>query len=633
MKYQELPSLFVELAGHLVDSVLLETSRFDEQNKYSLLFLKPVEVLQVQSGDDLENLFTKIEEYLQRGYFVSGYFSYECGYHFQQVHHKYVSDKTHPLAWLGVYEEPLVFNHQTGAITGRIEKQNLDIQSASLSGSPEISKVKYSFDENTYRDKVRKIHEYIAAGDTYQINLTGKYSFNFAGAPVSFYQNLKKKQRVSYSSFLHTSELDILSFSPELFFRIEGNQIITRPMKGTGPRGRNVSEDNQNIRKLRESRKDQAENVMIVDLLRNDLGRICRVGTVHVPELFTVEKYQSIVQMTSAVEGTLTDDWTYCRIFQSLFPSGSVTGAPKLRSMQIIRELELEPRYVYTGAIGYFAPKKLPKELQGQVSDACFNIPIRTLTLSEGYGEMGIGSGIIADSTAALEYQECKLKAGFLLSRAPAEFNLIESILWDKGYQHLQRHLARMENSAKYFDYEIDRQAIEEALKKAENPLEPEKKYKVRLELARDGHMKLESSQVPIIPENILEVVVSSQRTDSHDIFLYHKTTNRQHYNDEYARAIANRYTECLFLNERGEVTEGAISNIFIRNGEEWLTPQVECGLLGGIYRQIILEQNPHAKEGVLSLQDVLQADEVYICNAIRGLRKVKVLVPSLEPA
>jgi para-aminobenzoate synthetase/4-amino-4-deoxychorismate lyase len=358
---------------------------------------------------------------------------------------------------------------------------------------------------------------------------------------------------------------------------------------------------------------------MIVDLLRNDLGRICEFGSVKVDQLFTIEKYETLFQMTSQISGTLRPDVRYREIFEGLFPCGSITGAPKHRTIEIIEELEQGPRGVYTGAIGFFSPAR----------EAVFSVPIRTVVLANSLGMMGVGSGIVIDSQAEDEYRECLLKSEFL-TRREEPFQLLESILWDDGYRLLPLHLERMEQSATYFGFTFERDVIVAALEKVGKQLSSGSlasgvRSKVRVLLERSGTLTI--THVPVEEQpGMGKIAISPIRVSSGDRFLRHKTTRRQLYDEQYEQALRQGCQEVLFLNERGEVTEGAISNVFIEKEGRWLTPPVACGLLPGIYRRHLLETKP-AEEKVLRMEDLATADAIYICNAVRGCRRVTLLL------
>jgi para-aminobenzoate synthetase/4-amino-4-deoxychorismate lyase len=569
--------------------VYLETCLPDAVNQSSYLFQNPREICIADTIKDITDLFGKIEQALQEGYWCAGYFSYEAGEAFEKIGSSKKSDT--PLAWFGIYDEPCVFS------PGHSLKKK--------SGSFKIDKLKLAVSLSDYSKKLSKIKEYIAAGDVYQINFTSSYQFDFSGSPEALFKDLCAAQKVNYAAFIQTEQETILSISPELFFRREGEDIITQPMKGTAQPGREAQ--------LGADEKNRAELLMITDLLRNDLGRICRFGTITVDRLFKVEKYKTVSQMISIIRGRLRQEVNYYDIFKALFPSGSVTGAPKIRARQIIDELETSPRGVYTGAIGYISPRQ----------KAVFNVPIRTLTIRETKGSMGSGSGIVWDSKVREEYEEIELKARFLQEQH-APFSLLETIKYDQDYQLLDLHLKRILAAAKQFKFSITRNQLLAALEQNRDNFEQRFIYKVRLLAAKGGLIEIENSPIKKPEQKIQPAVAfADQPVNSDDKFLYHKTTNRKLYNQYHTRADKNHLADYLFCNERGEVTEGSISNIFIRVGEKYYTPPLKCGLLNGVYRQYFLQYSDHAYEKVLTMEDVRNADAIYLCNAIRGMTEV----------
>jgi len=610
-RYASFPAPYRLLAASRPGSILLQTARCDEDNFRSYLFMQPVRTLSIGGG-----LFDQIDQALASGYYVAGYLSYECGESLRKLNPCGQPKPNAPLGWLGVYSRAYLFNHRTGEFEGE-PPEELPAEDSQPNASYEIQNLRFGIDEKSYAEKIAAIQEYIRAGDTYQVNFTDQALFDFSGSPMALFAALLESQPVQYGAFLNADHQQILSFSPELFFRRREREIVTRPMKGTARRGADNMEDKQIARWLQNDEKNRSENVMIVDLMRNDLGRICEYGSVRVDQLFTVDQYATLFQMTSQVSGTLRQDVSYAGLFASLFPCGSVTGAPKHRTMEIIQELERGPRGVYTGAIGFFSPMR----------EAIFSVPIRTIVLEKNRGAMGVGSGIVIDSRAEDEYRECLLKFDFL-ARCEERFELLESILWNDSYSLLPMHLERMESSAEYFGFDFDRASILEALEDAGKQLIGGARTKVRVILERSGAVKITHCPVE---ENASSqtVMISSIPVTSSDRFLRHKTTRRQLYDEQYQQALRQGYDEVIFLNERNEVTEGAISNIFIEMDGQWFTPPVECGLLPGIYRRHLLETNPAATEKILHLDDLAAADAVYICNSVRGCRRVTVISAS----
>lgn len=594
------------------DSVLLETSHCDPANRRSFLFLKPVQILSAWKLDEIPALFRQIEEMLAHGLHVAGFVGYECGYHFEPFEGVAPAPSELPLAWFGVYRNPLIYDHEKACL----ESDSLPRPVYESRDLPDrfVDDVALTISEEEYREKIRRIKDYILAGDTYQVNFTDCVDLQIPVSAAEAFAILSRRQPVAYSAFLRVADHYILSLSPELFFRVDNSRIVTRPMKGTMPRGLDSAEDIEAAARLQSDDKNRAEHVMIVDLLRNDLGRICTMGSVTVEDIFSVEKYRTLFQMTSTISGTLQPGIGYYDIFRSMFPSGSVTGAPKIRTMQIIREMEQRPRGIYTGAIGFISPDR----------SSVFNIAIRTIVLKDGQARMGVGGGIVADSRPEDEYRECLLKANFLIRQRP-KFQLLETMLWDGEFTYLSMHLDRLESSAAYFEFPFDRIAISSQIIEQSNWFPPGSRYRVRLLLNSTGTTTITPKKH--LPDRSTGYVrLSSERTSSEDIFLRHKTTCRERYERLYAEAHTDGFDDILFLNEREEVTEGAISNIFILHEGRLLTPPLRSGVLPGVFRRHLLETDATAEECVLTLQDLESADGVFLCNSIRGMRQVNFL-------
>ena len=587
---------------------------------------------------------------MRRGYYLAGWIAYEFGYLLEPTLASCFArgrqfSPASLVADFFVFQEPHIFDHldQTFSGAGSWPGAGGSASPAGVEGYT-LANLRLTMQKGAYLEAFARIKDYVADGDTYQVNYTLKYKFDFSGSPLSFYSTLRRNQSVAFGAFIKTGSRRVLSFSPELFFRRQGRTITVRPMKGTLQRGRTVREDEELIALLKNDIKNRSENVMIVDLLRNDLGRLQSLkipGGVTVHSLFDIETYETLHQMTSTIHGNLPADSaeniSIAELIRALFPCGSVTGAPKIRTMEIIHELEHEERGIYTGAIGFFAPS----------GDAVFSVPIRTVVLDGRKGEMGIGSGIVNDSDPEKEWTECQLKGNFLTRPVPV-FRLLETMLWlpGEGFWLLDRHLERLAQSARYFLYPLDREAIVTRLQDAAvGFVSSGLPRRVRLTLARDGAIdiidtEMPQTAMPVIglpqadrrsnaaggPDRSLpEVVFSNKRTDSRNPYLFHKTTLRNLYDDERRHAVAGGFYEVLFCNEKGEVTEGSITNIFIRNGDLYLTPPVDCGLLNGVFRQNFLAANPlQVKETILSRQDIEEADGLYVANSVRGLVAVK---------
>ncbi len=387
------------------NTVFLDTSRIIRDEYRSLLFTRPVETIAAWHPSDCKTLFNRVEDALSRGLFVAGWLSYEWGYALIPQLSGLLEEKRPdgPLAWLGVYENPVIWNCKKSRRPPG-EKSDRHVHDLDDGRKPAVSAPELDTSKQEFANAVRQIKELIAAGDTYQVNYTVRCHFQFDGDPLRLYRKLRSSQRVSYGAVIRNGSRWILSLSPELFFHRKGETIWSRPMKGTMPRGASPEEDRKIADFLGSDIKNRAENVMIVDLLRNDIGRIAETGSVKVPELFHVEEYETLFQMTSRIEARIRPGMGWKEIFQALFPCGSITGAPKIRTMEIISQLEKSPRGVYTGAIGFISP----------ANEAVFNVAIRTVELEKGSGTMGTGCGITIGSDPEAEYLEAVLKARFL---------------------------------------------------------------------------------------------------------------------------------------------------------------------------------------------------------------------------
>ncbi len=663
-----LPAEVYALVEHSPATVLLEGGkrRLSEtkEKPWTQLFISPLRVCTAHKAEEIPHLFAAIEQAVAQGKYAAGFFTYECGNAFEPKAGMRPLPGGAALAWFGIYERSYVFDHETGEFAGGEPLELRRSRNASPSEPPEHDALQgheftraedgqtnaqdlapepeltaeFALTEAEYAQRIAAIHEWIRAGDVYQLNFTAPFRVKAAGSVAAHYARLRVRQPVDYGAFLHWQQgHHILSFSPELFFHVDyagdARRIVTRPMKGTARRGRTTREDKQIAEWLRNDAKNRSENLMIVDLLRNDLGRLARFGTVRAEELFAVERYPTLWQMTSTVSAELRPEVGFHDIFRALFPCGSITGAPKVRATQLIAEIEEEPRGVYTGAIGFFSREQ-----------SVFNVAIRTLTLAGGQGVFGAGSGIVIDSDPAEEFRECLLKARFLTGPAhcatapsangvkivsqPDTFFLIETMLWNGAYPLLDLHLDRLADSADYFGFACDRDAVRSALEQHAQPFADRAPRKVRLLLIDpDGNFGINSELLPSSPDpnRIGRVCISSHRTDPADATLYHKTTQRPLYTFEYSKFTDRGYDDVLFLNLRGEVTEGAISNVFIEKDGRWFTPPIECGLLAGVYRRHLLATRPEIEERVLTLDDLRSADAIYLSNAVRGLRRVEI--------
>ncbi|MFH1958509.1 MAG: aminodeoxychorismate synthase component I [bacterium] len=580
-----------------------ETNRRDSENFRSYYFREPAEVIELTRKEDAGKFFRKLDK-LGEKYFLAGFFSYELGYLFEDVF-DFKKKSMFPYALFCAYEKAAVFDH----------RKKRFVSGSFLfprgKNAYRVKNLRLNITEKKYVKNINVIKKHIYDGDIYQANYTIKCKFDFAGSPLGLYLDLKRKQRVPYGVFARFGDYYILSLSPELFFTRKGRALTVKPMKGTVSRGRIESEDRKNFCFLPADAKNRSENVMIVDLLRNDIGRISIPGSVRVRKLFEVEKYDTLFQMTSTIESVLKKNIRSSELIKSIFPSGSVTGAPKIESMKIIKKLEKEERGVYTGALGFFEPG----------GNAKFNVAIRTVLIHKGKGEMGTGGGIVYDSSAADEFRECKLKASFLTQK-PVSFGLIETILFDGNFKHLDLHMKRMKNSAGYFDFKFDGKKLQSRLKALKTKL-GNAGHRVRVLLDEAGGFKI-TSAARDDAEKEYRVRLSDKRTDSRNIFLFHKTTNRSLYAAELAKARRDGFFDVLFLNEKEEITEGSITNVYIRKRGRLYTPPVESGLLPGIMRRVLMKKYK-IREKIIGLNEFFSADAVYVSNSIIGWKKVAV--------
>jgi para-aminobenzoate synthetase / 4-amino-4-deoxychorismate lyase len=565
----------------------------------SLLFQRPHRVLTTRHRSEVAHLLGEAETAVDEGFHLAGWLSYELGLLFEERLAGRVPTQTdEPLLWLGIYDAPQRLSRPQ-AWTWLLEHCG--------EGMPGIAAPVPDVSRDEYGTAFAQVMEYIRAGDVYQVNLTFPARFRLSGSPAALYRDLCLRQPVPHGALVATGEHHVLSLSPELFVQSRGHDMMTRPMKGTIARGADREDDRAHIARLQADEKTRAENLMIVDLLRNDLGRIAEIGSVSVDGLFAVETYPSLHQMTSTVRARRTHGTGLVDVLRALFPCGSVTGAPKIRAMQIIDEVERAPRGVYTGSIGHVAPG----------GDLRFNVAIRTAVIdAAGHGRICVGGGVVADSDVDAEYDEALLKLGFL-SGVHAPFGLIETLLWDGAeFWLLERHMRRLARSAAQLGIAVDRAAAEGALRHGVDGRA--ERLRVRLLVLEDGRVEVDCT--PLGPTASLRFAVAPLPVLSTDPLLRHKTTRRAVYDAPRAEMAARLgVDEVVFCNERGELTEGSFTNLFVRAGGRLLTPPLSCGLLPGTLREEVLETG-EADEAVLTLNDLRSAQEVFLGNSVRGL-------------
>jgi para-aminobenzoate synthetase/4-amino-4-deoxychorismate lyase len=468
-----------------------------------------------------------------------------------------------------------------------------------------------SWTESGYHRDVARVREHIAAGETYQLNLTVRMNAPVDGDLTELYADLAWAQHGSYAAYLDLGRFVVVSASPELFFEWRTDQLVTRPMKGTAPRGRTTAEDADRRNRLLASEKERAENLMIVDLLRNDLGQIADTGSVEVTALFTPERFGTVWQLTSEVTARPLPGTGLVDVFRALFPSGSVTGAPKHRTMELIREIEHRPRGVYCGAVGVVAPP-------GHRYRARFNVAIRTVTVDRAAGtaEFGTGGGITWGSDAAAEHAELLAKTA-ILAEPYEDFALLETMAHEpgQGVRNLERHLHRLADSAAYFGFALDRRAIEERLTAA---VETAPGTRVRLVLTRNGSADIELTPLPEPTPGPVRLVVDPQPVDGESVWLRHKTTRRDVYTERRARHPDA--DDVVLTNQLGQVTETTIANIAAHVDGHWQTPPLAAGCLPGVERGRLVESD-RLRERDLTPEDLRRAEALAVVSSLRGWR------------
>ena len=562
-----------------------------------LVFRNPERIIEANRLEDVRPALRAVQEAADAGRYAAGFIAYEAAPAFEPAMAVRPGCGV-PLVWFGVFPEPGESRPLPEGSPTRLSPWQPDTMTTD------------------YTRSIAAIHEAIARGETYQVNYTIRLRAHFEGDPLALYARLRQAQGGAWGAFIDTGRHFILSASPELFFLRRSGTLAARPMKGTLRRGRWPAEDERNAQRLAASAKDRAENLMIVDLLRNDLGRVAVTGTVAVPELFTIERYRTVLQMTSTVTCRVPPASTLEELLAALFPCGSVTGAPKISTMRIIAGLETSPRNVYCGAVGMLTPG----------GDAAFNVAIRTVLIDAhtGAAEYGVGGGITWDSTAAGEYDEVLSKAAVLFEAWP-QFDLLETLLLEDGTcALLERHLGRLKLSARYFGIPLRETAVRQALGEHAQA-HPGERRRVRLLVNQAGTPRVESQPLTAAAEHgPRPVCLAEAPVPRSDRFLFHKTTNRAVY--DACRPSRQGIFDVLLFNEEGELTEFTTGNLVVEtDGRRW-TPPLDCGLLAGTFRAELLERGEIA-ERVLTRPDLDRATSVWYINSVRGWVPVR-LVP-----
>jgi para-aminobenzoate synthetase/4-amino-4-deoxychorismate lyase len=562
-----------------------------KNNAEWLHFSHPHHVISTQTLKDVRDALEEVEQLVnQYNWHAAGFLSYEAAPAFDSaLHVRKAGD--FPLLWFGLYDPPAI-----------IPLPVVSSPPAELSWVPSTGRESYNI-------AIEKIKDLIAAGHTYQVNYSMRLTAPYPDSAWDLFLALARYQN-KYGAYIDTGRHVICSASPELFFELEHDLIKSSPMKGTAPRGRTTAEDRQQIDWLKRSEKNRAENVMIVDMIRNDIGQIAQIGSVRVPELFRIEKFPSLFQMTSTVEARTQASVT--AIFSGLFPCGSVTGAPKVSTMKIISDLETTPRKVYTGSIGFIAPQRR----------ACFNVAIRTVLIDREtkVAEYGAGGGVVWDSTSSGEYDEALLKARVLTEPAP-EFSLFETLLWtaEEGYFLLERHAARMQDSADYFDFIFSSQQMKAALEGPVGHFNSSQRVKITLDRSGAFHTEFRPFDSSMTP---FKACLAREPVHSNDPFLFHKTTNRKAY--EETILSHPQCSDVLFQNERGELTEFSIGNLVVDLDGSLFTPPAECGLLPGTFRAHLLETG-RIKERIIQTSELGDCKQIFLINSVRKWVEVNI--------
>jgi para-aminobenzoate synthetase/4-amino-4-deoxychorismate lyase len=590
-------------------------ARFDDlRTGTAIRCPRPDRILVAERPDEVVGVLSEVERATDAGRWAFGYVAYEAAAGLDArlaVHPS--TPMGMPLVWFGICDEPIPVPtlHATGAAGPT------DVR------APGSRRWHPTWTPAEHADGVARIRERIAAGDTFQCNLTVRMAGRAAGDPFDLYRDLALGQRGAYNAYLDLGRFVVASASPELFFERRGNEVLLRPMKGTAPRGRHRDEDRRLIHELRSSAKERAENVMIVDLMRNDIGRVAAIGSVDVSSLFTVERYETVLQLTSDVTARLRPGTGLVELFRALFPCGSVTGAPKASSMEIIRSVETGPRGVYCGAIGLVGPPGTPVR-------ARFSVAIRTAVVDTATGGAvyGTGGGITWGSDAAAEHAEVLTKAAVLHAR-PRDFELLETMRYDplRGLRNRDRHLRRLAESAEHLGFPFDPMAVRKALS---SRLDGCRAARVRLRLARTGTLAVDVEPLPpLLPDRVL-LAVDDEPVDPQERGLYHKTTRREPY--DRRRQRRPDVDDVIMVNTRGELTEATRATLAVQLGDQWWTPSQESGCLPGVERARLLDLGL-LRERVLRPADLDRAQGLAVISSLRGWRTAELSRPQQDVA
>lgn len=580
-------------------------------NEESYLFLEPERVHVLNDLQYADDFLSVLDEVHEKKLFAYTILPYELGFLFEKKLRKLLTRK----------DERAIIGNATIVTFSKKKAKRIRTLDIDFSGIEEtkfnISNFKLKESRKSFASKVENIKKQIAEGETYQVNLTSRAEFNFTENVEGLFCDLLLKQSAEYSAFINLPDKNVLSFSPELFFKLEGKSVIAKPMKGTAFRGKNLEGDLITKEELFLSEKNRAENLMIVDLLRNDLGKISKQNSVTVKKLFEVEKYESLFQMVSIIKSRLKEKAKLSDLIKNIFPCGSITGAPKIRTMEIIHQLEKDPRGIYTGSIGLLLPEK-----------SIFNIAIRTVEINkrDPSGDIGLGAGITWGSKAVEEYDEVLSKGAFV-TQPSHQFEIFTSLLYEKGKAFLlKEHLDRLKKSAEYFLFYFNREKVEEELNKCFKTLSGKKRYKVKVSINKFGRISIKVNELNTPSINAARVVISSKKIDAQNRFQYFKTTNRKIYDSELTKYRNEGFDEVLFLNQKNNLAEGAITNLFLLLGDKWKTPPISSGILDGIYRNHFIKKH-QVNEEPFAIDDLKRAKKIIITNSVRKIITVREII------
>ena len=549
------------------------------------IFTKPLKELKTRDLDQVETLLREAEAYQEAGYYAVGYVSYEAAPAFEK------KLAVHPAPLMGEYLLYFTIHEKVEPLPFPEDYEAVDLPA---NWQEEV-------EAPAYQKAIETIQHHIRQGDTYQVNYTVQLSQELEEDPLAIYNRLVVEQRAHYNAFIQHDDVAILSISPELFFEQDDRLLITRPMKGTTRRGLTNQTDLQEAAWLEADPKNRAENMMIVDLLRNDMNRISKIGSEQVTHLCQVEQYSTVWQMTSTIESRLRPEVDLVQTFQALFPCGSITGAPKISTMEIIQQTEVAPRGVYCGTIGILLPK----------GKRIFNVAIRTLQMQGHQAIYGVGGGITWDSKWESEYQETKQKSAVLYRQEP-RFDLLTTGRIHQGeLTFLEQHLTRLREASRYFAYPYDEPKLLKELQEELARLDSNLDYRCRIALQKNGSFQLAITELKDLPASYLQAQLRKQTAPLYRPFTYFKTSQRDH--------LSQSDHEQIYYLEDGTLLETTIGNLILEIDGQRYTPPAHLPLLDGIYRRHLLETG-QVEEKLLTLKDLEVADQVYACNALRGL-------------